>query len=492
MELYLLISLVLGLALGICATWLFMRQSLERGVEVARSEGAIEVASLEAKNTAFEELKNDLARRLEVANIGLTTLRAESNLLSTSLATSQQQHSDSQRQLFESHQTAVNLNVDLNALRESQQEMQNELLKVQTTLNSERQILVTNTKLLDDAKKALTLQLEQIVQQMPNKIASESKEKLDDLLKPFQLRLVELQNTVAAATLDGAIKNTALSEQIKSFSEQSIKVNETVVNLTNALKGSSKIQGNWGEQILDRTLEISGLRKGIDYLSQPNVRDESGANRRPDYVVNLPDGKHLVIDSKVSITAYEAYMRSDDEGVRDQLAKDHVRSIRNHVADLSSKKYDQLVSNTPNFTMLFVPIESALYLAMASDENLVQSAMSVGIVFATPMTLLPVLRTIDFVWKQEQQQKNVDDIIKKTTSLYEKFVGFVKNLDDVETKLKQAQESLSDSKRQLATGKDNLVRKVEVIRSLGLTPKNLLPPNLLLDSGIDVIDVAEE
>ncbi len=354
-----------------------------------------------------------------------------------------------------------------------------QLASVNATLDSERQTLASSAKLLDETKAALSEQLRQIVQQIPSTISEENKVRLNDVLAPFRDRLHDLQKTVIETSQSGVAKNAELSQQIKSLSDQSLLVSQSAVNLTNALKGSSKAQGAWGELVLDRTLELAGLRSGEDYVTQANVKDDFGANFRPDVVVNLPGGKYIVIDSKVSIKDYDLYTSAQDAAQKQLHAKAHLESIKKHIIDLSGKSYESKVDNTPSFTVMFIPIESAFALALECDAHLFQLALRSSIVFATPTTLLAMLRTIEFGWRQERQQKNVDDIIKKTTDLYDKFVGFYESLEDVENRLAQAQQALTKSKDQLKTGTGSLIRRVEVIRALGLQPKKLLPPEAL-------------
>jgi DNA recombination protein RmuC len=485
MEINLIVGFLIGCLLGGFTVWIFIRQGRDKALDVANAESNALLAVANEKYTSIEKEKNTIASQSIAANKQINELRQENKDLMVNMAAEQQKNKNNEEQLEVARTEAKVLSQQLDAVKNELQKSQQDLVAAVATLKSERQTLATSAKLLDDAKLALTKELNLIVQQIPSKVSMESKEKFDELLKPFKENMEGLRKTVADATEAGVSKNAALSQQIKSFSEQSIKVNETVVNLTNALKGNSKTQGTWGEQILERLLEISGLRKDIDYEVQKSVRDEDGSVRRPDCVVNLPDGKRLVIDSKVSITAYEAHTRSEKNEDLQHFAKEHLNSIKKHVTDLASKNYEKLVPNAPNFTLLFIPIDAAFSLAMSEDENLFQFAMSKGIVFATPMTLLPVLRTIDFIWKQEQQQKNVKEIIRQTTALYEKFVGFVENLDDVENRLTQAQKSLADSKKQMLTGAGSLVRRVENIKTLGLKPAKSIPTGWLDDAAVN-------
>lgn len=485
MEIYLTLGLAIGFLLGGVVVWFFMRQGADNARDIANAESNTLLAVANEKYISIENLRKELLSQLETSKIEIQELRKNKAELSVSLAAEQQRGSSTGEQLQAAKVEIDTLNQQLEGLKNQLQKSQQDLTAAVATLESERQTLATSAKLLDDTKTALTEQLRQIVQQIPGKISEENRVKLDDVLKPFRERLQDLQKTVIETSQSGVEKNAELSQQIKSLSDQSLLVSQSAVNLTNALKGSSKTQGAWGELILDRTLELTGLRKGEDYVTQSNVKDDLGANFRPDVVVNLPNGKHIVIDSKVSIKDYDLYTSAEDATQKQAYAKAHLESIKKHIADLSGKAYESKVDNTPSFTVMFIPIESAFALALDSDSNLFQLALRAGIVFATPTTLLAMLRTIEFGWRQERQQKNVDDIIKKTTDLYDKFVLFYDSLSDVESRLSQAQAALTKSKEQLQTGTGSLVKRVDAIRLLGLKPKKSLPTHLF-DEPIDV------
>jgi DNA recombination protein RmuC len=485
MEINLIAGFVIGALLSGVIVWFFMRQGIENARGAANAESNIRLAVASEKYAAIENLKNELVGQAEISKIEIQELRQSKTELAVDVASEQQKNKNISEQLQAAKVEINALNQQLEGVKNQLQKSQQDLIAAVATLESERLTLATSSKLLDDTKSALTEQLRQIVQQIPEKISEENKVKLDDVLKPFRERLQDLQKTVIETSQSGVEKNAELSQQIKSLSDQSLLVSQSAVNLTNALKGSSKTQGAWGELILDRTLELTGLRKGEDYVTQSNVKDDLGANFRPDVVVNLPDGKHIVIDSKVSIKDYDLYTSAQDATQKQAYAKAHLESIKKHIADLSGKAYESKVDNTPSFTVMFIPIESAFALALDNDSNLFQLALRAGIVFATPTTLLAMLRTIEFGWRQERQQKNVDDIIKKTTDLYDKFVLFYESLSDVESRLSQAQAALAKSKDQLQTGTGSLVKRVDAIRLLGLKPKKSLPTHLL-DESVDV------
>lgn len=255
---------------------------------------------------------------------------------------------------------------------------------------------------------------------------------------------------------------------------------EEAKDLTRALKGDSKTQGSWGEVILQRILEKSGLTKGREYEIQENHRSEDGRNLYPDVVVYLPDEKRLVIDSKVSLKAYEKFSSAEDEDERKQALKQHVSSLRSHVKGLSSKNYEQLYGgNSPDFVLMFVPIESAFGVALQHDSSLYYDAFDKNIVIVSPSTLLATLATIDSVWKQEYQNKNAQEIAYRGGQLYDKFVNFAESLKGIGKRIRQTQEEYDSAMGQLSTGRGNLIRQVEMIRELGADNSKKLSSDLL-------------
>ena len=260
------------------------------------------------------------------------------------------------------------------------------------------------------------------------------------------------------------------------------------INLTRALKGDSKKRGNWGEVILERVLEDSGLRNGQEYETQGSFRDESGNLYKPDVVVHLPDNKDVIIDSKVSLNAYERYSSTEDDAERDQALKDHLNSIRNHISGLQDKNYaDLLKVNSLDMVLMFVPIEPALMLALEHDENLFQDAFRSGIFLVSPSTLTLNLQIIHNMWRYEYQNRNAQEIAKRAGDLYDKFVGFVEALEDIGDKLNKAQSSYQTAHNRLSEGKGNLIKKAEDMRKLGLETSKKLPTELVNESQEDEI-----
>jgi DNA recombination protein RmuC len=309
---------------------------------------------------------------------------------------------------------------------------------------------------------------------------------LDDTLRPLKEKLAEFQDTVRTGQQESFKTHTQLIEQIKSLSDLNRTVSEEAGNLTRALKGESKTQGNWGELVLERVLEASGLEKGLTYRTQTSTQNQDGATIRPDVVVELPDDKHIIIDAKVSLTAYEEFISADEGSSEREIAlKRHIDSVRNHVKLLASKEYHTAAGLTPpEFTLMFVPIESTFAITLKTDSDMFDHAWKHRIVIVSPTTLLATLKTIASLWKIEKQNRHAITIAESAGKLYDKFVGFVNDLQDVQTKLQSTERSLDSAMNKLTTGRGNLVKRAEDLRALGVKAQKNLPPELL-DAGDD-------
>lgn len=258
-------------------------------------------------------------------------------------------------------------------------------------------------------------------------------------------------------------------------------MSKETLNLTKALKGDNKIQGNWGELVLERVLEKSGLEKGREYEVQKSHTNEEGSRVLPDVVINLPDGKKMVIDSKVSLNSYEKYINEEEEIPKNIHLKDHVSSIKRHVEQLGNKNYQNLYSmESPDFVLLFIPIEPAFALALNEDTYLYNKAFEKNIVIVTPSTLLATLRTIDSMWTNQKQQENALEIAKQAGALYDKFEGFVVDLVKVGNKIKDSKTEYDNAMNKLVDGSGNLIKRVENLKIMGAKAKKSLPENIIL------------
>jgi DNA recombination protein RmuC len=274
--------------------------------------------------------------------------------------------------------------------------------------------------------------------------------------------------------------HAALRQQILGLREMNIQMSKETVNLTKALKGDSKMQGNWGELVLERVLEKSGLEKGREYEVQQAFTTEDGNRVFPDVVINLPDGKKMIVDSKVSLTAYEKYINEEDDDVKISFLKEHVNSIKRHVEQLGNKNYQDLYQiESPDFVLLFIPIEPAFAMALNEDTTLYNKAFEKNIVIVTPATLLATLRTIDSMWTNQKQQENALEIARQAGALYDKFEGFVGDLIKIGKKIDESKTEYSGAMNKLVEGKGNLIVSVEKLKKMGAKAKKALPESIL-------------
>ena len=320
-----------------------------------------------------------------------------------------------------------------------------------------------------------------IFEEKSSKFTEQNKTNLKEILDPLKERISEFQNKVEESNKESIDRNAALRQQLSSLKDMNLQISQDAQNLTNALKGEIKTMGNWGEMILERILEISGLKKDRDYIIQESVTTEDGKRLQPDVIVRLPDKKIIIIDSKVSLLAYEKYTSLDDDKEKLTALKEHILSIRSHVKNLNSKGYQNLYQNESlDFVLMFIPIEGAFALALQNDNSLYNYAFGeMDITIVSPTTLLATLRTIENIWKQEYQSRNVIEIAKQSGALYDKFVGFVDDLIDVGNRMDQAKNSYEGAMKKLSEGTGNLVKRAEKIKELGAKTSKSLPQNIV-------------
>ncbi|MEX0994719.1 MAG: DNA recombination protein RmuC [Balneolaceae bacterium] len=384
----------------------------------------------------------------------------------------EQQHQEAEKRLAAESQRAneaernlAEMNANYRNLKERLQDQKQEFEELQERFQTQFENLAN--KILEEKSKKFTEQ---------------NKEKLDQVLKPLGEKIEEFRKQVAETYDKETRDRVSLKEQISKMAELNQKMTEEAKNLTRALKGDSKQQGNWGEVILQRILEKSGLTKGREYEIQESKTMEDGRRLQPDVVIRLPEEKRLIIDSKVSLTAYERYISAEEEKEQEKAVREHVNSIRTHVKGLSGKNYQQIYGgNSPDFVLLFIPIESAFGLALQQDSNLYYEAFEKNIVIVSPSTLLATLATVDSVWKQEYQTKNAMEIAARGGALYDKFVGFVESMKEIGQRIDQTQKSYDQAMGRLSSGQGNVVRQVEMLRELGAKVSKQIPEDVVED-----------
>jgi DNA recombination protein RmuC len=372
-------------------------------------------------------------------------------------------------------------------LDKAQQEnilLQTRMAELETRLEDERKNAEEKLTLLQEARDQLKLEFQNVANKIfedkSRKFTEQNKENIEGVLKPMREQLVDFKKKVEDVYDKESKDRVSLLTEIIHLKSLNERISEDAINLTNALKGQSKTRGSWGEMILERVLEESGLHKGREYEVQAMYASEEGQRRHPDVIVHLPEGKDIVIDSKVSLTAYEKYCSADTEEKREKRLKEHVISIRTHIKELSNKRYEELEGiSTLDFVLMFLPIEGAFWTAIESEQGLFNEAFDKNIMLVSPSTLLATLRIINNIWRYEDQNKNALIIAKKAGDLLDKFVGFVDALEDVGQKLGKAQESYLTAHKRLSEGTGNLVRRTEELKQLGVKAKKELPEGLV-------------
>ncbi|MEZ5917826.1 MAG: DNA recombination protein RmuC, partial [Parvularculaceae bacterium] len=317
-----------------------------------------------------------------------------------------------------------------------------------------------------------------LLKQHSESFKSQNSEQLDHLLKPLKNDIDAFKKSLGDAHNLSAQQHGSLKEQIEQLSRQSASISKEAENLTRALKGNVQMQGAWGEMIIDTILQRLGLREGVEYSRQESFSDAEG-RARTDYILNLPQGERLIIDSKVSLTDFEGYVNAEDDAERAARLAAHTRSLRAHVKGLSSKDYHKRVGTKLDFVIMFVPIEAALGVALTHDETLQIDALDQKVAFATPTTLTTQMKTVAAMWRIERQHQNAEKIAGRAGVLYDKFVGFIEDMEKLGERLGQAQKSYDGAVNKLSGGSGNLVRQVEMLKAMGAATAKTIPQDLL-------------
>jgi len=372
------------------------------------------------------------------------------------------------------------IETELGTERQKNEQLQNRIAKAEVEYRNLQEKLDTQKKEMEELQKKFTTEFEnianKILKQNSQEFTSVNEKKIGDILKPLKEKIQNFEKKVEDTYQKGLKDQTDLKAELKKLYEINYKISEEANNLTRALKSDTKKQGNWGELVLSRVLERSGLVEGTEYETQTSTRNDEGNIIRPDVVVKLPDNKHIIIDSKVSLTAYEAFVNSDDDASREKFLKQHINSIKNHVKELSEKSYQNAeIFDTPDFVLLFMPLESAFSAAIQADNSLFGYAWDKKIVIVSPTTLLATLRTISSIWKHEKQTRNALEIAKQGGALYDKFFGLVTDMEKLGNQLNTVRKTYDDAHSKLTSGKGNLIKQVEKLKTLGAKAAKSLP-----------------
>jgi DNA recombination protein RmuC len=384
-------------------------------------------------------------------NSAMEILQRQLDIAHNDLATEQKKVVDLSYRLAEAQ-------TELTAARKQAEEVKKEVITIQAQFSDQFKNLAQN--ILDEKSKHMQEQ-------------SEAQIKL--LLNPIQTNLSEFEKRIKDVYHLETIERNSLKDELKRLNDNSTKLSEDASNLTQALRSDTKSQGNWGELVLERILERSGLNEGVEYSTQHTTSNDAEQTIRPDVIINLPGAKHLIIDSKVSLTAYSAWISATTEQERDAAVKSHLASVRSHVKMLSEKNYPSAKGlNTPDFVILFTPIEAAFALAIQQDKELYNDAWELNIIIVSPTTLLATLRTVSNIWMQERRITNVQAIADEGGKLYDKFVAFLGNMKEIGDRLKSAGVAYDNAMNKLETGRGNIIARTQKMKKLGAkTSKSL-------------------
>jgi DNA recombination protein RmuC len=360
------------------------------------------------------------------------------------------------------------LNEENRVLNHSFQETKIEIIKLNEEIIHNKNIIEYLDKLKEENRAEFQNIATEILEKNTHKLGIQNSQNMQNIINPFKQNIKEFNEKIENYYLSESKERFSLTKEIKNLKELNYKISQDAINLTNALKGDNKLQGNWGELILQRVLENSGLKEGREYEIQKEYRDKNDDKYRPDVIVHLPDTKHIIIDSKVSLIAYEKYF-NENSSIEDKnnYLKEFLNSINLHIRSLSSKSYQELKTiNSLDYVLMFIPIEGAFMLALDKDRDLYNRAYQYNIILVSPSTLLAVLRTIENSWRFEYQNKNAQIIAKKAGDLYDKFAGFLEEMQKIDNSLHKAQQSYNDAFKKLSSGKGNLMNRANELKEL--------------------------
>ncbi len=455
------IFIIIGLALGAVLGFIIGRQqnAAPLAVERARAESA-ETRLVEVRDAAAKQLSEERA----AANTRLSETCAEYERRLRALK------ADADKQLAEARDAAIR---QIMSEREHQEALRTE---------ADKQWKSQLEKLREEMRNAAA----ELLQARQAALQESNREQMGEILKPIREQFAEFKRTVEESrtasevgrkeirnTFDASMKlfQQQQEQAVKLMREQTDKIGQDAANLTRALKGDSKMQGDWGEMILESVLANSGLRRDEEYFIQEVTPDEEGRNLRPDVIVKFPEGRSVVIDSKVSLTAYAAATEAPTEELAQRMLSEHVRSVRKHIDELAEKRYDKTVKDAIGYVLMFMPIENSYMVAMKKQPDLSRYAYQKGIILISPSNLMMALQLAFNLWQQDRQGKNVEKIVKTATELYEKLSLFSDTFADVEGQIERLQKTFSKAKDQLYEGKGNVMRRMEGLKTLGITPK---------------------
>ena len=479
--------IALALLVGIIVTYLIFIQKIK----------TLKLRLETEKQKVVDELKEDI-KRLEGEKNVLTAreveLREEMAALKNELEQERKKRVEAELNMVKletENQNLLEKQKELAEWKEKYEEEQKKRIELEKKYSSAMQEVENVNRLLEEEKKRLHEVKEQMQQEFKliageilkknsEEFTNNSKKDINELINPLKEKIANFEKKVDETYQKGLKDQTELQSELKKIYELSKQLDKDAKDLTKALKSDSKQQGNWGEVVLERILEQSGLEKGREYFIQETGENAEGKTIRPDVIISLPEDKFLIIDSKVSLTAYQEYISAEDEEQKQKALKRHVESVRKHVKELSEKNYPSIKGkNTPDFVLMFMPVEPAFAAAVQYDHSLFSYAWEKNVVIVSPTTLLATLRTIESIWRQEKQTRNALEIARQAGQLYDKFVNFLDDLDKIGSFLDKSQKAYDDARKKLVEGRGNLIRQVEKLRDLGAKTQKEIDKKLL-------------
>ncbi|MGC9386274.1 MAG: DNA recombination protein RmuC [Hydrogenovibrio sp.] len=434
------------------------------------------------RNVAWDKLPGLVVLQEEVQGLKLQNQGLQSELYEMQVL---------KGELEQRREQAQRLRDDFEQLQVAHFDLQQRLASAQAELaarhsraEAERESHAEKLALLENAKQTLMQEFKvlsnEILEQKQQQMRQQSQETIGGLIQPVQTALTEFKQRIEAVHKEDLEGRASLTEQLRHLTALNQSMTQEAQNLTKALKGDRKMQGNWGELILRKLLESSGLREGIEFETEKSVTETDGQRYRPDVVVNLPDNKHVIIDSKVSLSDYEAALNAEDEAVRQTHLKGHTNSLSRHIQSLSEKRYDHLSAlNAPDFVLMFIPVEGAYLMAIEQKPSIFETAFEKRVAVVTPTTLFTTLKTIEQLWRYERQSEHTVKLIQRAADVHDKFVGFVETFEKVGKQLSTVQSSYDQARKQMMSGSGNLVRQAEMLKTLAGKTKKDIPKHLL-------------
>ena len=461
-----------GIFLGSATAWLFLRkqaQSLANSLTTTQ----LELARVQERSLRVEKLEGELSKQ---------TLRVELELSKNSGLSGELGAKDEEQQ--RNLQVITDLRQQAAVLQARNEALIAEVAALQESTQKEAQHSAEKAQFLEEAREQLSNTFKalanDVLEEKTGKLSSLNEGQLGVLLNPLQDKLREFNESVQRIHYQQGQERASLTTELAQLKQLNQTLSQDAQSLTFALKGSSKIQGNWGEMILERILEASGLEKGREYELRETYHFEDGRRGQPDVIIKLPEAKHIIIDAKVSLSDYDDYCNAANDSDAASAAERHVDSVRRHMKELSEKSYQELYGlNSLDFVVMFVPIEPAFAAAISADPKLWDNALRKNVLLVSPSGLLFVLRTVGVLWRQEYQARNVQEIARKGGDLYNKLCGFVEELDEVGFRLQQARTSFDEARKKLCTGQGNVIRQAEMLKQLGVKPNKSLPSELV-------------